>query len=480
MNSPIAFSINAGGCTAASLNPQGIPTLIGNLQDNHFVTPLEIGFGTDRVEIGQAARRYLEDDPTIFWADNLLSRLGTDVRYQSGEQSYRPYNLLESVVQRMQHTVEHSWLGPFRSTVVAVSADLNHLQRSSLMRAFRTVGVDDIRLVDSSITASFMLQPAACEKPVLICELQNDRVQASLIQVDRKERSMLAVCHSRIDAGESLYRVVSEELKSSVHPELFSRIKPDIVDRNFQVVAKSMTESILNSGERNLHCRRVLLGSAVDLILTAEKIGAIGERYFEKAGVCLAKCLDDAGRTWDEIEAVCFIGELGGLPEFVEKFSCFSSIPSDVRSITNARWASVFGAALMGKQESNGALTKVVPLSLNQLGLRVRSTSKGGFSRLPLISDGAQLPTKAHHIFKTSRIDQERLVLEIVEGTDSDFQVVKIAEFGPLFPQSERHPIEVRFQRDEQGILKVTAVDGITKEPIHSCLVSSSVGANAS
>ncbi len=63
MNSTIAVSIDAGGCSLASMNPEGVPTLIANSDDGSFVTSLEIGMGGERIEIGQAARRYLEDDP---------------------------------------------------------------------------------------------------------------------------------------------------------------------------------------------------------------------------------------------------------------------------------------------------------------------------------------------------------------------------------------------------------------------------------
>ena len=474
MNSTIALSIDAGGIAVASMNSEGIPTLIANSQDNHFVTPLELGIGTERLEIGHAARSYLDDDPSIVLAENLLSLLGSDHGFKCGEQLYRANDLVQLAVRKLQSDVERSWLGPFRPSILAVSPDLNHLQRTALIRGFRTVGVDDIRLVDSAIAASFYAQSAPCEKPILICEMQHDRVQASLIQVDRTARTMLAVRQSRIDNGGSLYRVVAEELKNSVQPASFSTLKANVLDRAFLVTAKSMIESILHSGQRSMQCRKVLLGSTVDLTITGEKLGTIGESYFEKAGECLSKCLVDAGMSWNEIEAVCFVGELSGLTEFVEGYRCFASIPIAVRSIKNARWASVFGVALMSQRETAGSQIKVDPLALNHIGLRVRSAKTGEFTQLPLIKEGALLRTKTYHTFKTSRIDQERLVLEIVEGMGSDFRVVKIAEFGPLFPQSERHPIEVQFQRDEQGLIRVTAFDGITKQSIPYCLASSS------
>jgi molecular chaperone DnaK (HSP70) len=476
MNSTIAVSIDAGGIAAASMNSEGIPTLIAKGADGHFVMPLELGSGRERLEIGHAARCLLDDDPSIVWAENLLSLLGTDQAFQSGEQLYTANDLVQCLIRQLQSDVEQSWLGPFRPSIVAVSSDLNHLQRSALIRAFRKVGVDDIRLVDSAIAASFHAQSAPGEKPVLICEMQHDRVQASLIQVDRTVREMLAIRQLRIDEGKRIHRVLAEELKKSVPLDSCLKVDANVLDRAFKATAGSIIESILCSGERSLRCRKILVGSAVDFTITGEQLGAIGEHYFEKAGDCLTKCLDEAGKSWNEIEAVCFVGELSGLAEFVENFPCFASIPNAVRTIKNARFASVYGAAVMGQGVTHGSSAKSHSLSLNHLGLRVRSDKAGGFSRLPLIKEGTQLPTIACHTFKTSRIDQERLVLEIVEGTASDYRVVKIAEFGPLFPQSDRHPIEVRFQRDEQGLLKVTAMDGITKQPIHSCLASTLVG----
>lgn len=478
MKATTAVSIDSGGCSIASINPTGIPTLVANNCGNTFVTPLEVAFGGERVEIGQAARRYLEDDPSIGWAENVFSLLGTDTQFH-GAGLRNPNELLDCVVRKLQIDVERSWLGPLQSLIVAVSADLNHLQRNSLIRSFRNAGVDNIRLVDSSIAASFYIQPTPCNKPLLICEIQNDRVQASLIQVNRAERTMLAVHQLRIDDQDSLYQVVAEDIKKTVQSSSPAKVDSNIFDRCVLVTARSMVESILNSGDRTLQSRKVLLGSTVELTLTADKVGTIGERYFEKAGACLSECLDDADMKWSDIEAVCFVGEFSGLTEFVQNYACFASIPMAVRTVNKARWAAVYGAAILGHQESNAIRIKTHPLVLNHLGLRVRSTKLTGLTRLSLITNRRQLPTKISHIFKTSRIDQERLVLEIDEGSDSNYRVVKVVEFGPLFPRSENHPIEVRFHRDEQGLLKVTAFDGITREPIHSYLANSSVGARA-
>ncbi len=361
---------------------------------------------------------------------------------------------------------------------MSVPASLNHLQRQTLVRAFRTVGADNIRLVDSAIAASFHVQPNACQKPILICDLQTDRVQASLIQVGQHERVVLAVRQSQVEKEDRIYRLLAEELKSSIQSELLAKVDSEMFNRAFQSVAKTMLESILNSEVGHLKFRKALLGSTVEFTMTAERIGKMGERYFERASDCLSKCLHDAGMAWNDIEAVCFIGELSKLTEFVESYTCFASIPMAVRAITGARWASAFGAASMGQREVAGSRLQATVRSLNELGIRVRSGDQGAHTVLRLFSHGTQLPAKVQRTFKTSRMDQERLVLEIVEGTGSEFQVVKLAQFGPLLPQSDRHPIEVRFQWDEQGLLKANAFDGLSKQPIHSCLVSSAVGAS--
>jgi molecular chaperone DnaK (HSP70) len=465
MNSPIALSVDSGGISVAALSPDGVPTLISPVDDHSFVTPLEVGYGSERHALGIAARQYLNDDPSIGWIDGLLSLLGTDATFVWDGKNCRPNDLIESFVRKLLCDVNTNWLGPSRSTIAAIPTDLSSLQRGALLRAFRKAVVDEIQLVDSSIAASVFFQPKPCEKPILICEVMNDRVQATIMQIDPDKRTMLAVRQCQIEDVDNLQRAIAQKWKASVRDNSFAGVDAEVVDRAFLVTAKTLTDSILNSGEREVQCRNVLLGAVMELSITAELLGGLGMPYFETAGHCISGCLEDAGLNWNEVEAVCFTGEFSGLTKFVESFACLAAIPAAGCSIQSNRWASVFGASLLGEPKSKERRIKSHAISLHHLGLCVRS-SKEGIKRLPLLSRGTPLAAKVSRTFRTSRNDQDRIVLEMVEGPDVAFQVVKIVEIGPLFASSAHHPIDVQVQRDEQGILTVTACDGISRQSI--------------
>jgi molecular chaperone DnaK (HSP70) len=324
-------------------------------------------------------------------------------------------------------------------------------------------------LIDSALAASFFLRPKATEKPILLCELRNDVVQASLIRVDASERAVISVACAQIAEKERLSTAMSDHLRSAMGNANSNRSSEDMIDESVKGEAKEWIESMFESPIACWIYRRVILGKMVECELSNERLSALGEVYFQKAAGCLSACLEQADLSWDDIESVSFFGEYAELTKVVADCACYASIPLPIDSPAGARYAVAYGAAIFARDAAQGIHVHLVPIATHDISLRTRATKDARFTRLSLIEEGAQLPFKVVHTLKTSRIDQERLVLEVVEGNDTTSTVVKVVEFGPLVPQSERHPIEVRFVLNDQGLLNIIARDGVTKRPIATC-----------
>jgi molecular chaperone DnaK (HSP70) len=492
----IAVAIENAGCSVASINFDGFPTLISDSADReNFLTPFEIAFDRattlsplahsyergvggevhwnrpfreERFEVGKASRKLRRDNPTVDGAVNILSLLDSDTVFEWEGNKRSPSELVERIARKLRDDVEHSWVGPCSSITVSVPSELNHFQRSTLVRIFRSSGMEHVRLIDSALAASFHFQPKPSVKPIVVCELRNDGVQASLVRVSETERVVLSTKLVRIAEQDRLTTVVIAGLRTALGNVEVDNVPEEAVTQSLWIEAGEWIESILETKQSCHTYRRVVLGKMLGCELTAERISALGEVYFEKAADCLSGCLKEAGLSWEEIEFVSFFGEYAELTKVVDNYTCFASIPVQARGTINARWAAAFGAALCAQTIAQGSQVNLRPISTSDISLRTRSTNDARFGELPIFGKGIQLPGKVFHTFKTSRMDQERLVFEIVESGDTESKVVKTAAFGPLFPQLERHPIEVRFTLNEQGLLHVIARDGVTKKEIAS------------
>lgn len=457
-------------------------------------TPSVVAFTKDGERlVGQSAKRQAITNPrnTIFSAKRLIGRKFDElsdsekntpytivkaangdahIQVEVGGQTkvYSPQEISAMVLSKLKADAEARLGESVTAAVITVPAYFNDSQRNATKAAGEIAGLDVKRIVNEPTAAalSYGLDKKGEEK-IAVYDLGGGTFDISVLEIEEGFFEVLATDGDTRLGGDdwdsAIIKWVVDGFKSDTGIDLNGQ--PDALQRIREEAEKAKVAlSSTQSYEINLpfvtadqtgpkHIQKTLTRAALEQMT---------DSLFERTKGPVKACLKEAGVSIGDIDELVLVGGMTRMPKVVETAKSLAG--KDPHQGVNPDEVVAIGAAIQGGVlAKDPTLGDVVLLDVTPLTLSIETM--GGIAT-PMIERNTTIPVKKSQIFSTAADNQPSVDIVVCQGERkmvSDNKVLGTFRLDGIAAAHRGIPqIEVTFDIDRNGILKVSAKDNGT------------------
>ena len=393
--------------------------------------------------------------------DNDTPRVDIDGRL------YTPQELSAMILQKMKKTAE-DYLGQSVSdAVITVPAYFNDSQRQATKEAGEISGLKVQRIINEPTAAAlaYGLDKGGSDKKIAVYDLGGGTFDISILELGDGVFEVLSTNGDTHLGGDDFDQVLidwlaeqfmkDEDIDLRKDPMALQRLKEAAEKAKIELSSSTQTEINLPYVTASPSGPKHLVTS-----LTRSKFEQLSDDLVKRSISPVKKALKDASLSTSDIDEVILVGGSTRIPVIqseVEKF--FGKKPSKG---VNPDEVVAVGAAIQGGVLT-GDVKDVLLLDVTPLSLGIE-TMGGVLTKL--IEANTTIPSKKSQVFSTAADNQPSVEIHVLHGERSmaaDNKTIGRFHLDGIPPAPRGTPqIEVTFDIDANGIIKVTAADKAT------------------
>ena len=465
------------------------PVVIANSEGKR-TTPSVVGFVENgERKIGDPAKRQAITNPknTVYsikrfmgenWqqTEKEISRVPYNVVNEGGYprvdidgRKYTPQEISAMVLQKMKKTAEDYLGQEVTEAVITVPAYFSDSQRQATKEAGQIAGLNVKRIVNEPTAAAlaYGVDKANKDMKIAVFDLGGGTFDISILEFGGGVFEVLSTNGDTHLGGDDFDQAIIDWLVQEFKNDEGADLKSDpmAMQRLKEAAEKAKIElSSSTSTEINLPYIMPVGGVPKHLVktLTRAKFEQLAHGLIQ---ACLAPCqkaIADAKLSTADIDEVILVGGSSRIPavqELVKNY--FGKEPSKG---VNPDEVVAVGAAIQGAiLNKEGGVGDIVLLDVTPLTLGIETM---GGVMTKLIEANSTIPCKKSEVFSTAADNQTEVTIHVLQGerpmaaqnkSIGQFNLTGIAPARRGIPQ-----IEVTFDIDANGILKVSAKDKAT------------------
>lgn len=400
---------------------------------------------------------------SVVRGDNNTPRVEVDGR------QYTPQEISAMILQKMKKTAEDYLGQEVKEAVITVPAYFSDSQRQATKEAGQIAGLEVKRIVNEPTAAAlaYGIDKANKDMKIAVFDLGGGTFDISILEFGGGVFEVLSTNGDTHLGGDDFDHVIIDwliqEFKNDEGADLSS--DPMAMQRLKEAAEKAKIElSSSTSTEINLPYIMPVGGVPKHLVktLTRAKFEALAHGLIQACKTPCEAALRDAGLSTSDIDEVILVGGSSRIPavqQLVQDF--FGKAPSKGVNPDEvvAVGASIQGA-ILNKESGVGdiVLLDVTPLSMGI------ETLGGVMTKL--IEANTTIPCKKSQVFSTAEDNQPEVTIHVLQGERQfarDNKSIGRFNLAGIAPARRGVPqIEVTFDIDANGILKVSAKDKAT------------------
>src|SRR5215216_5954748 len=476
----------------------GEPVVITNPEGSRL-TPSVVAFAkTGERLVGQVAKRQAVTNPenTIFSIKRFMGRrydevseemkmvpytvtaAGNDVRVKALEKEYAPPEISAMILQKLKQAAEEYLGQAVTKAVITVPAYFNDAQRQATKEAGKIAGLEVIRIVNEPTAAALAYGlDKKKDETIAVYDFGGGTFDISILEVGEGVVEVKATNGDTHLGGDNLDQRIIDWIAGEFRKtDGIDLTKDRMALQRLKEAAEKAKMELSTVMETDINLPFITADQSgpkhLQMKLTRAKFVQLVEDLLQKTVGPTKQALTDAGIDASKIDEVVLVGGSTRIPRVQEIVR--DLFGKDPHKGVNPDEVVAVGAAIQAGVLA-GEVKDILLLDVTPLTLSIETL---GAVATPQIERNTTIPTRRSQVFSTASDSQTQVEIHVLQGErpmaiDNKSLGKFILDGIPPAPRGMPQ-IEVTFDIDANGILKVTAKDKATGRSQHITITASS------